>query len=753
MRYCLLTAFFALLIFACGEVSGGYPHGEGGSASVLCGTEKYDPKESFCFEDKFYLLCGGKEYDPIAEFCFEDKHYFRCGGKEMNPLDQFCFDGKPYPKCKGKNYNPSEQFCWADSLVTTCGGLPYDLNKEFCSDFVIYPVCGSERVPFDPKVQSCLPMIDDPARDMLYFICGQVKDEYSQSKECTSPRYKVCGERKMFVPDQEFCKDNGVYPLCGPDKKSYDPSAEFCGLTNTVLSMCNTKPCGETMTGITQYCPEPFDDVNFECVGGNQLREKIYVPPPVIDSCMVKDKIWDKDKAVYKDTVKIKSYDPKTDFCENEACIDSTKYGVKRKPSESVCKTNKLYPICGSLKLKPDVCCNGVRYDKSTQFCFKDELYPNCNRKSMIIDIPNPANPTKENPPRPDSTFYPYNPLDSGCFSDGRLYPNCTNENSRGTCVHNSLLRCRQEGKGDDHIRDPLPGMKCVDDDASKISLHANIGAIVGWARINNGKDSVGVAQIGRQIWMRENANGGKFYSWAEANALSMICNSSIQNSECNPTKGNELHQAVCPLGFYIARDDDWNELMTYAGGASVAGGRLKDSTGWSNNGNGTNNYGFNAKPYGYYEGLLLTGESNPVEKDKRSMWWSENSTAGTVSGSYWTIISKDTELRHALQPKGLLPQPNDTVSSNSQLKLTPPKGYISLVQTSKSEDWPRVDGSVKNGDLLSYKGNETIDTIKVEGKKDSLVYKNGWENLGSFNASLDFRAQVRCLYYYNRVD
>jgi len=678
MKYCLLTAFFALLIFACGEVSGGYSHGEGGSATALCGTETYDPKESFCLDDKFYLLCGGKEYDPIAEFCFENKPYTRCGGKEMNPRDQFCFDSKPYPKCKGKNYNPAEQFCWSDSLVTTCGGLSYDLNKEFCSDFKVYPVCGSERVPFDPKVQSCLPMVDDPARDMLYFICGQVKDEFSQNKECASPRYKLCGERKMFVPDQEFCKDNAVYPLCGPDRKSYDPSAEFCGQTNTVLSMCNTKPCGENLSGMTVYCPEPFDDVNFECVGGNQLKEKIYTPPPIIDSCMVKAKKWDKDKAVYKDTVEIKSYDPKTDFCENEACIDSTKYGVKRKPSESVCKTNKLYPICGSLKLKPDVCCNGVRYDKSTQFCFKDELYPNCGSKrgTIIIDIPNPANPTKENPPRPDSTYYPYNPLDSGCFSDGRLYPNCTNENSRGTCVHNSLLRCRQEGKGDDHIRDPLPGMECVDSTNMK-RLEANIGAMVGWAKIN-GKD-VGVAQIGRQIWLRENsANEGTFYSWAEANILPMYCNGN-NDGKCNPTEGNKLHQAVCPLGFYIARDEDWNELMEYAGGAAIAGGRLKYQTGWDNNGNGTNNYGFNAKPHGYYEGIL--SPTGLREQSERSMWWSENSTIS--SGSYWTIISKDTELRHADQPKGI----------------------------------------VKN----------------VEG--DTIIH------------NIDFRAQVRCLYYYNRVD
>jgi uncharacterized protein (TIGR02145 family) len=60
--------------------------------------------------------------------------------------------------------------------------------------------------------------------------------------------------------------------------------------------------------------------------------------------------------------------------------------------------------------------------------------------------------------------------------------------------------------------------------------------------------------------------------------------------------------RGVCPTGWHIPTDGDWNALITAVGGSSTAGRKLKAKDGWENNGNGTDEYGFRAFPAGYRE-------------------------------------------------------------------------------------------------------------------------------------------------------
>jgi uncharacterized protein (TIGR02145 family) len=58
--------------------------------------------------------------------------------------------------------------------------------------------------------------------------------------------------------------------------------------------------------------------------------------------------------------------------------------------------------------------------------------------------------------------------------------------------------------------------------------------------------------------------------------------------------------KTVCPSGWHLPSDAEWTILTDYAGGStSTAGTKLKAASGWSNNGNGTNEYGFSALPGG----------------------------------------------------------------------------------------------------------------------------------------------------------
>jgi uncharacterized protein (TIGR02145 family) len=176
------------------------------------------------------------------------------------------------------------------------------------------------------------------------------------------------------------------------------------------------------------------------------------------------------------------------------------------------------------------------------------------------------------------------------------------------------------------------------------------------------------IAQIGKQVWLAENLKYdeprskcynndpdncdkyGKLYDWATAMDLPSECNNTNQN--CPPSTGAGLWPGLCPTGFALPSSEDWKALADYAGGDSIAGNRLKSKTGWSNNSNGTDNYGFNALPGGYYNRIMGEWGVDDTRIGDRSMWWSSDQKI--VEADYWTIISADTEIRTHFQAKAL---------------------------------------------------------------------------------------------------
>ncbi|WP_290766425.1 fibrobacter succinogenes major paralogous domain-containing protein [Fibrobacter sp. UBA4297] len=98
--------------------------------------------------------------------------------------------------------------------------------------------------------------------------------------------------------------------------------------------------------------------------------------------------------------------------------------------------------------------------------------------------------------------------------------------------------------------------------------------------------------KIGDQIWMAENLNFevdssycyndsakyctkyGRLYSWAAANR-------------------------ACPDGWHLPTIDEFETLFATVGKQSIAGKKLKSTSGWNNDGNGTDDFGFTALPAG----------------------------------------------------------------------------------------------------------------------------------------------------------
>jgi uncharacterized protein (TIGR02145 family) len=136
------------------------------------------------------------------------------------------------------------------------------------------------------------------------------------------------------------------------------------------------------------------------------------------------------------------------------------------------------------------------------------------------------------------------------------------------------------------------------------------------------GSGSFKTVTMGGQTWTVENLNIEKGNSWC------------YDNKETNCRKYGRLYDwetamTVCPSGWRLPSADDWNKLLTAAGGSSVAGKRLKAKSGWYNGGNGTDSLGFSALPGGhrYTDGLF-------ANVTYVGYWWSAT-TIGNDAACY----------------------------------------------------------------------------------------------------------------------
>ena len=163
---------------------------------------------------------------------------------------------------------------------------------------------------------------------------------------------------------------------------------------------------------------------------------------------------------------------------------------------------------------------------------------------------------------------------------------------------------------------------------------------------------------IGTQTWMAENLNWetgeswcynnedsncetyGRLYNWATAMALPASCNSSLCESQVNTP-----HRGICPDGFHIPTDANWNELFIFLDGTLTgstnlnnnytslrAGTMLKASTGWESYTGvpaGIGDNGFAALPGGDRNS---GGAFNRIGRN--GDWWSSNENSAGIARS-----------------------------------------------------------------------------------------------------------------------
>ena len=145
----------------------------------------------------------------------------------------------------------------------------------------------------------------------------------------------------------------------------------------------------------------------------------------------------------------------------------------------------------------------------------------------------------------------------------------------------------------------------------------------------------------------------------------------------------NKQVRGICPEGWRLPKDEDWDALFETVGGADVAGKKLKSLVGWNFNGNGTDDYGFSVVPSGTDAGIM----------HYHTGFWSAGPDRFGVYFSFY----------------------NDAVYSgrSDQMHIRCVKGYTHVDDPSRYI--PGIDTStVVHGTMTDERDGQTYKTVKI---------------------------------------
>jgi uncharacterized protein (TIGR02145 family) len=202
---------------------------------------------------------------------------------------------------------------------------------------------------------------------------------------------------------------------------------------------------------------------------------------------------------------------------------------------------------------------------------------------------------------------------------------------------------------------------KCVDGDweeteAPVQSSSSKVFPFAGSGTLKDPRDgqTYRTVKIGDQVWMAENLNYRYLGPTAGEDSSSFCYNDDLANctkygrlytraaavgkteDECgygNTCGLSGTVRGVCPKGWHLPSWAEWELLFSNVGGENNAGQMLKTQTGWKENGNGTDAFGFSALPAGYreYDWRYYYGEG-----DEANFWGSDDSGSACYMGLHY---------------------------------------------------------------------------------------------------------------------
>ncbi|MDR0516805.1 MAG: hypothetical protein LBH25_07130 [Fibromonadaceae bacterium] len=336
-------------------------------------------------------------------------------------------------------------------------------------------------------------------------------------------------------------------------------------------------------------------------------------------------------------------FNPSTSFC-----YDGSVYykcdGMEYNPTTHICYGNVANPAkCGGTQYNPlrHSCCvsaifipesqrcqDGVveakcsdgsnYYNLATQFCRGNDVHDKCGGKEY----------------NPETRRCQNSVIEAECGSD---WYDIADENLR--CRNNILEAVSKCGTGNNFYNSETQFCrgndvynKC-DGQEYPATDYCSAGTLKKYGSVAYGGKNYKTVEIGTQTWMAENLNYnaagskcyknqesicdiyGRLYDWATAMGIDVKYNNELYNSELLEIviwdeNYEKKYQGICPNGWHIPSGSEWNQLWS----STISVTRLKAASGWDNNGNSTDDYGFSALPGGDGYGIGTSG-----------YWWSSS--------------------------------------------------------------------------------------------------------------------------------
>jgi uncharacterized protein (TIGR02145 family) len=145
--------------------------------------------------------------------------------------------------------------------------------------------------------------------------------------------------------------------------------------------------------------------------------------------------------------------------------------------------------------------------------------------------------------------------------------------------------------------------------------------------------------KIGDQVWMAENLN------YENGNSMCY----SDDTTKCS--KSGRIYtwdaaKEVCPSGWHLPDSLEWEALFSAVGTRGMAGRNLKSTTGWANNGNGVDAYGFSVLPIAFWD------VSEFIARDEYAKFWSSTEVGADKAELQDFYMSYDSVLHGSFSKK-----------------------------------------------------------------------------------------------------
>jgi uncharacterized protein (TIGR02145 family) len=194
------------------------------------------------------------------------------------------------------------------------------------------------------------------------------------------------------------------------------------------------------------------------------------------------------------------------------------------------------------------------------------------------------------------------------------------------------------------YLADPAKSDTCFNAQGNTVTTCGGCGGTTSMTDASG--NEYPVVQIGNHCWTKENLRTSNYadgslipnvtsdVAWAGLNSGAW-CN--YENSAANDLTYGKLYnwytvadpRNVCPTGWHVPTDAEWVVLTDFLGSESVAGGKMKTTTGWqSPNTAATNGSGFSGLPGGnryYYDGTFGSFGNT-------GSWWSSSESSTTFA-------------------------------------------------------------------------------------------------------------------------